>query len=358
MKSFKFYNNLLGWITFFIAVTVYFLTLEPTVSLWDCGEFISSSYKLEVGHPPGAPFFMLTARLASLFAGNNPQKVAMMVNGMSGIASAFTILFLFWTITHLALKLIHSKKADPLNPVHASTEQIAAILSPAEFIIILGSGLIGALAYTFTDTFWFSAVEGEVYASSSLFTAVVFWAILKWENVADEKYANRWLILIAYLMGLSIGVHLLNLLAIPAIVLVFYFRKYRVTPRGIVYALIIAALILATIMYFIIPGVIWLASRFELMFVNGFGLPYNSGVLFYVVLLLGGLIYLIWISLKRNRVLLNTIVTCFTIILLGYSSFLMIVIRSVAEPPMDENDPETVFSLLYYLNREQYGDRL
>ena len=357
MKSFKFYNNLLGWITFFVAVSVYFLTLEPTVSLWDCGEFIASSYKFEVGHPPGAPFFMLTARLASLFVGNNPEKVAMMVNGMSGVASAFTILFLFWTITHLALKLIHLRKADSGSPVHANTDQIASTLSPAEFIIILGSGLVGALAYTFTDTFWFSAVEGEVYASSSFFTAVVFWAILKWENEADEKYANRWLILIAYLMGLSIGVHLLNLLAIPAIVLVYYFRKYRVTPRGIAYALIIAAIILASVMYIIIPGVIWLASRFELLFVNGFGLPYNSGVLFYVLLLLAGLVYGIWVSLKRNKVVLNAILTCFTVILIGYSSFMMIVIRSVAEPPMDENDPETVFSLLYYLNREQYGDR-
>jgi hypothetical protein len=357
MKSFKFYNNLLGWITFFIAVSVYFLTLEPTVSLWDCGEFIASSFKLEVGHPPGAPFFMLTARLASLFAGNNQEKVAMMVNGMSGIASALTILFLFWTITHLALKLVHLKKANLNSPVHANANQIASTLSPAESIIILGSGLVGALAYTFTDTFWFSAVEGEVYASSSFFTAVVFWAILKWENEADEKYANRWLILIAYLMGLSIGVHLLNLLAIPAIVLVYYFRKNKVTPRGIIVALIVAAIILASVMVIVIPGVVWMASRFELMFVNGFGLPYNSGVFFYVVLLLTGLAYGIWISLKRNKVLLNTILTCFTIILFGYSTFLIVVIRSVAEPPLDENDPETVFSLLYYLNREQYGDR-
>jgi hypothetical protein len=357
MKSFKFYNNILGWLTFVIAVTAYFLTLEPTVSLWDCGEFIASSYKLEVGHPPGAPFFMLTARLASLFAGNHPEKVAMMVNGMSGIASALTVLFLFWTITHLALKLIHLRKTGSANPVHANAEQIASSLSPAELIIVLGSGLVGALAYAFTDTFWFSAVEGEVYASSSFFTAVVFWAILKWENVADEKHANRWLVFIAYLMGLSIGVHLLNLLAIPAIVMVYYLRKFKISSRGVVYALIVAAIILASIMYIVIPGVIWLASRFELVFVNGFGLPYNSGVFIYIILLLGGLVYFIWIGLKRKKVLLNTIITCFTVILIGYSSFIIVVIRSFAEPPMDENDPETVFSLLYYLNREQYGDR-
>ena len=357
MKKFKFYNNILGWTTFFIAVAVYFLTLEPTVSLWDCGEFIASSYKFQVGHPPGAPFFMLTARLASLFAGDNPEKVAMMVNGMSGIASAFTVLFLFWTITHLGLKLAHLKNSDSSGYAHANAEQIASTLSPGAIIAVLGCGMVGALAYTFTDTFWFSAVEGEVYASSSFFTAVVFWAILKWENEADEKYANRWLILIAYLMGLSIGVHLLNLLALPAIVLVYYFRKYKITARGTIYALIIAAILLGSIMYIIIPGAVWLATRFELIFVNGFGLPYNSGVLFYAVFLIGGLAYGIWTSLKRNKVLLNTVLTGITVILLGYSSFTMIVIRSIADPPMDENDPETVFSLLYYINREQYGDR-
>ena len=357
MKNFKIYNSVLGWITFVIAAATYLLTIEPTVSLWDCGEFIASSYKLQVGHPPGAPFFMLTARLASLFAGNNPEKVAMMVNAMSGLASAFTVMFLFWTITHLGLKLIHAKNAGLSGYTHANTEQIAQTLSPAMLIAVLGSGLVGALAYTFTDTFWFSAVEGEVYASSSFFTAIVFWAILKWENEAEDKHANRWLILIAYLMGLSIGVHLLNLLAIPAIVMVYYFRKYKITSKGVVYALIIAAILLGSIMYIIIPGIVWLATRFELVFVNGFGLPYNTGVLFYVILLIGGLAYGIWSSLKRNKYLLNTILTGVTVILLGYSSFAMIVIRSVADPPMNENDPETVFSLLYYINREQYGDR-
>jgi hypothetical protein len=357
MKSFKFYNTIFGWGVFIIAAATYFLTLEPTVSLWDCGEFIASSFKLEVGHPPGAPFFMLTARLASLFAGNHHENVAMMVNGMSGIASAFTVLFLFWSITHLALKLICKNNSGLVKSGYANSEQIAAALSPAAIIAVIGSGLVGALAYTFTDTFWFSAVEGEVYASSSFFTAIVFWAILKWENEADEKFANRWLIFIAYLMGLSIGVHLLNLLAIPAIVLVYYFRKYKPTAKGTVYALVLSALILGTVMYLVIPGVVWIATRFELLFVNGFGLPYNSGVLVYVILLLGGLIYGIWKSIKKKKVLLNTVLTIFTVILIGYSSFAIIVIRALADPPMDENNPETAFSLLYYLNREQYGDR-
>jgi hypothetical protein len=357
MKNFRLFNNLLGWLVFFISLIVYFLTLEPTVSLWDCGEFIASSYKLQIGHPPGAPFFMIIARFASLFAGNNAEKVALMVNGMSAMASAFTVLFLFWTITHLALKLIHAKNTGLQQYNHANTSQIAAGLSSAKLIAVLGSGLVGSLAYTFTDTFWFSAVEGEVYASSSFFTAVVFWAILKWENEADDKYANRWLILIAYLMGLSIGVHLLNLLAIPAIVLVYYFRKYKISTRGIIYALIISAVLLGCFMYLIIPGIVWLASRFELIFVNGFGLPYNSGILFYSILLIAGLTYGTMKSLKKNKVLLNTILTAATVVILGYSSYAVIVIRSLADPPMDENDPENVFSLLYYLNREQYGDR-
>ncbi len=357
MKNFKLYNNLLGWLVFFISLIVYFLTLEPTVSLWDCGEFIASSYKLQIGHPPGAPFFMVIARFASLFAGGNTEKVALMVNGMSATASAFTVMFLFWSITHLALKLLHAGIRGLQKSIHANTNQIAASLSPAKLIAVLGSGLVGSLAYTFTDTFWFSAVEGEVYASSSFFTAVVFWAILKWENEADDKYANRWLILIAYLMGLSIGVHLLNLLAIPAIVLVYYFRKYKISTRGIIYALIISAVLLGSFMYFIITGIVWLASRFELIFVNGFGLPYNSGIIFYTILLIAGLVYGIHNSLKKNKVLLNTILTCAAVVILGYSSYAVIVIRSSAEPPMDENDPENVFSLLYYLNREQYGDR-
>ncbi len=226
-----------------------------------------------------------------------------------------------------------------------------------DHFIVIGSGIVGALAYTFTDSFWFSAVEGEVYASSSLFTAVVFWAMLKWENEADEKYSNRWLILIAYLMGLSIGVHLLNLLAIPAIGMIYYFRKYKATTRGVIAALTVSLLLLASIMYIVIPGVVWLASRFELVFVNGFGMPYNSGVLVYCILLVGGLCYGLWKTYQNRNYTFNTILLAFTVILIGYSCYAMIVIRSSANPPMDENNPDNVFSLQYYLNREQYGDR-
>lgn len=341
MKTLRLYNRILGWGVFFISATVYLLTIEPTTSLWDCGEFIASAYKLQVGHPPGAPLFMIVARFFSLFAGNDVTKVALMVNALSGLVSAFTIMFLFWTITHLGIKIV--KPGDEIKSW--------------ELIAILGSSLVGALAYTFSDTFWFSAVEGEVYASSSLFTAIVFWAILKWENVADEKYANHWLILIAYLMGLSIGVHLLNLLAIPAIVLVYYFKKYTYTRKGLIAAILVSVVILGGIMYVVIPGVVWLASRFELLFVNGFRMRYNSGVLVYAALLIGGLIYGILYTHQKKKVLANTIILAITVIIIGYSSFSMIVIRSLANPPMDENSPETVFSLMYYLSREQYGDR-
>jgi len=338
---------------FLISAGVYLLTLEPTVSLWDCGEFISSAFKLQVGHPPGAPLFMIVARFFSVFAGDQVDKVALMVNAFSALASALTIMFLFWTITHLAIRLTNFRNI--LSGVQSEME--VQTLNLRDKIIILGSGAVGALAYTFSDTFWFSAVEGEVYASASLFTAVVFWAVLKWENEAEMKYANRWLILIAYLMGLSIGVHLLNLLAIPAIVLVYYFKKYEVTPSGIIKALLVSVLIIGALMYVIIPGVVWLASRFELLFVNGFGLPYNSGVLVYIVLLLGSLIYGIWRTYQKGKAVLNTVLLMITVIIIGYSSFSMIVLRSLANPPMDENNPETVFALQYYLNREQYGDR-
>jgi hypothetical protein len=340
--KFRFFNNLLGWILFAVSAAVYLLTLEPTVSLWDCGEFISSAFKLQVGHPPGAPLFMILARFFSLFAGNQVDKVALMVNAVSAIASALTIMFLYWTITHLAVRLMAYRNAASDGIDAEKTE----MLSRRDKIIIFGSGLVGALAFTFSDSFWFSAVEGEVYASSSLFTAVVFWAVLKWENEADKPFANRWLILIAYLMGLSIGVHLLNLLAIPAIVLVYYFRKYPVTPAGVIKALLVSVLLLASVMYLIIPGVIWLATRFELVFVNGFGLPYKSGVLFYAVVLMGALIFGIWRTFRQRKVILNTVLLMIAVIVIGYSSYSMIVIRSLANPPMDENNPETVFALL------------
>ncbi|MBT3209481.1 MAG: DUF2723 domain-containing protein [Bacteroidetes bacterium] len=340
MKQFRLLNVTVGWLSFLIAAITYILTIEPTTSFWDCGEFITTAFKLQVGHPPGAPTFMIMARFFTMFT-TDVTQVAKMVNIMSGLASAFTILFLFWTITHIAKKIII--KSDNL--------------SIGQTIAVLGAGFVGALAYTFSDTFWFSAVEAEVYSSSSLFTAVVFWAILKWENVADQKYSNRWIILIAYLVGLSIGVHLLNLLAIPAIVFVYYYKKYQVSQKGIVYALIISIVMLGVIMYGIIPGVVIVASWFELLFVNMFGLPYNTGVMFYILLLLGSIIFGIIYTSKKKKVLLNTIIVSFTAILIGYSSFSMVVIRSLANPPMDQNNPETVFGLLSYLNREQYGDR-
>jgi hypothetical protein len=334
------YNIILGWLAFAIAAITYALTMEPSASLWDCGEFITTAYGLEVGHPPGAPLFMIMARFFTLFA-PDPSYAALMVNLMSALASAFTIMFLFWTITHLAKKLF-VKDGE---------------ISLANGVAVFGAGMVGALAYTFSDTFWFSAVEGEVYALSSLFTAVVFWAILKWENVADEKYANRWIILIAYLMGLSIGVHLLNLLAIPAIIFVYYFKKYEPTRNGILASLGISLVILGVIMYGIIPGVIKMASWFELAFVNGMGAPFNTGVLIYGIAMVALVVWTINYSLKHNKVILNTIATSFVVIMIGYSSFAMIVIRSTANPPMDENDPDNVFALLSYLNREQYGDR-
>ncbi|WP_075602725.1 glycosyltransferase family 117 protein [Saccharicrinis aurantiacus] len=339
MKNHKFLNNLVGWLTFFIAAVTYILTIEPTASFWDCGEFISTSYKLLVGHPPGAPFFMIVGRFFTLFA-PSPGDVAYMINVMSALASAFTILFLFWTITHFARRIFMTKE----NEAWRSWAVIAA-------------GFIGALAYTFSDTFWFSAVEGEVYAMSSLFTAMVFWAILKWEDVADEKYANRWLVLIAYLMGLSIGVHLLNLLAIPAIVMVYYFKKFDVTRNGIIKALLISGVILVGVLYGIIPYTVKIASWFELLFVNSFGAPYNTGIAIYFTLLLCGLVFGILYTHKKQKAIANTILLGVTVILIGYSSFAMIVIRSYANPTMDQNSPEDVFSMMGYLNREQYGDR-
>ncbi len=341
MKTYNRWNLILGWFIFLIAAITYMLTLEPTVSWWDCGEFIASSYKLQVGHPPGAPLFQMMGRIFSLLA-SDPQHVAKMINAMSGLASAFTILFLFWTITHLVKKLVITGEET---------------YTPENMIIVLGSAAVGALAYTFSDSFWFSAVEAEVYGTSSLFTAIVFWSILKWENVSHEKHADRWLILIAYLMGLSIGVHLLNLLAIPAMVLVYYFNRFKVTRTGFFKALLVSVVILAIIMYGIINGLVFFASKFELAFVNGLGLPFNSGVIFYGLLVTGLLVWGIWYTHKKGIATWNNILTGITVIIIGYSSYAMIVIRSAANPPMDENDPANVFALFSYLNREQYGER-
>ncbi|RPH34298.1 MAG: DUF2723 domain-containing protein [Bacteroidales bacterium] len=341
MKKYNLINNITGWAAFLVAAIVYLLTIEPTASFWDCGEFIASAYKLEVGHPPGSPIFMLIGRFFTMFAGD-VSKVAITVNIMSALASAFTILFLFWTITHLAKKLVVKKDVD------AST---------AELIGIMGSGFIGALAYTFSDSFWFSAVEGEVYALSSFFTAIVFWAILKWENEAEKPYANRWLIFIAYMMGLSIGVHLLNLLTIPAIVFIYYFKNYTPTKKGLILASISAITILGLVMYFIIPGTVVFASWFELLFVNGFGLPFNSGLVFFVILISGLLAWGIKYTITHKKVLANTIILAITVILIGYSSYALIIIRSSTNTPLNENSPSNIFALKSYLNREQYGDR-
>ncbi len=342
MNKFRIINNITGWLTFIVAVVVYLMTIEPTASFWDCGEFISTAFKLEVGHPPGAPLFMIIGRFFTLFAGNNTELVPVMINAMSAIMSALTILFLFWTITHYARKIVIKTDAD---------------FTAGNLIAIVGSGLVGALAYTFSDTFWFSAVEGEVYASSSFFTAIVFWAILKWEDVADKEFSNRWLIFIAYLMGLSIGVHLLNLLAIPAIVFVYYYKNYTVTRKGLIITSILSVVILALIMYGIIQGLVLIAGYVELLFVNGFGLPFNTGVLFYVLLVLGLIVWGLYYTYTKKQAIWNTILLGVTVIILGYSSVAMIVIRSNANTPLDENNPDDMFALQAYLNREQYGDR-
>ncbi|NMC38122.1 MAG: DUF2723 domain-containing protein, partial [Bacteroidales bacterium] len=360
MKKFRLINNITGWIVFIVAAVTYLMTIEPTASLWDCGEFIASAYKLEVGHPPGSQVFMVLARFFSLFAGNDVSRVAAMVNAMSAIMSAFTILFLFWTITHLARKIV------------VSTEDFSA----AKITAIMAAGVVGALAFTFSDSFWFSAVEGEVYATSSFFTAAVFWAILKWEDAAHEEHAEKWIILIAYLMGLSIGVHLLNLLALPAIVLVYYFKKFEFSWKGLVYALTGSFVILALLLWGIIPGLVKISSRFDLFFVNSLRLPANSGMIFHMIILAALLVFAISLSMKqghnaltagisatalfftgiwivtgsailnilvlaavssaiwlitsRSRVMLNTTLTVITVILIGYSSTAIIVIRSSA----------------------------
>lgn len=338
-KAFKQLNIIGGWLTWAIASWVYFVTVEPTVSFWDCGEFIATSFKLQVGHPPGAPLFMMIGRMFSMFA--SPESAAYYTNLVSVFSSSFTILFLFWTITHLAKKILGT------NEEISTTQSIAIVLS----------GVIGGLAYTFSDTFWFSAVEAEVYAMSSLFTAIVFWAMLKWENVADEPTGNRWLLFIAYMMGLSIGVHLLNLLAIPAIGFVYYFRKYEITQKGLIYTALISVAILGFVQYGIIQKMVWLAAKFELVFVNSFGLPFNSGVIIFLLLVVAGLVYGLYTSHKKGNVLMNTAFLATTLIIIGYSSFGVIMVRSNADTPMDENNPENPFTLLSYLNREQYGDR-
>ena len=332
-------NNILGWVVLAIASFVYLSTIEPTVSFWDCGEYIATAYKLEVGHPPGGPFFQMLGRIVSMFT--PPDKAAMMINGMSAMCSAFTILFLFWSITALGRLAIKSSGK--------SLEEYS--------IAILGAGFIGALAYTFSDTFWFSAVEGEVYAMSSFFTAFVFWAILKWESIPDDQHPDRWIVLIAYLMGLSIGVHLLNLLTIPALAFVYYFKKYEVSKKGIILTALVSLVILFGIQFGIVQYLIKIGAWFDLGFVNGLGLPFGSGILFFALLVIAGIVYGLKWTREKNKPQWNTIILCFLVILVGYSSYGQIVVRSTANTPMDENNPENVFAFMSYLSREQYGDR-
>lgn len=336
-------NNLTGWLCFLIATVTYILTLEPSVSFWDCGEFIASALKMQVVHQPGAPLFLMIQRFFSLLAFGDVTKVAYFMNVGSAIASAATILFLFWTITALGKKMVIKTEAD---------------YTLGNIITIMGAGAVGALAYTYTDSFWFSAVESEVYALSSLFTAIVFWGILKWEAHADEPRADKWLLFIAYIMGLSIGIHLLNLLTIPAIAFVYYFRKNgRPTNAGIIKTFIVGVLILAFVQYGIIQYVVSFGAYFDLFFVNTLGLGFGTGVLFFAILLVGGLTWGILYSIKHQNKILNLALLSTVLIIFGYGSFAMIVIRAKASPNLNNSNPDNAFSFLGYLNREQYGDR-
>lgn len=342
MFTYQRLNNLAGWLVLIISATVYIVTLEPTASFWDCGEFIAVSNNLMTPHPPGAPLFLLLGRLFSLFASDVTQ-VAYWINMVSALSSAFTILFLFWTITLIARKVMGVEPGEEPEL--------------GKKLAIIGAGLVGSLSYTFTDSFWFSAVEAEVYALSAFFTAFVFWAILKWETVADEKGSDRWLILIAYMVGLSIGVHLLNLVTIPALAFVFYFKKYKPTPKGAGVTFLVSSAILFVILVIIIPGLPSIAGMFEIAFVNGLGMPFNSGSIFFALLLFGGIIFAIYYSQNKGKRMMNTAFLSLMFILVGYSTYAIIIIRSNYNPPIDENNPEDVMTFVSYLKREQYGDR-
>lgn len=340
MLKFKTLNNVFGWLSFIVASLTYMMTMETTASYWDCGEFISAAYKLQVVHPPGAPLFLMIERLFALFA-SSEENVAYFTNLGSALSSSATILFLFWSITLFAKKLVGKKEED---------------FNTTDVILVIGSGLVGALAYTFSDTFWFSAVETEVYAMSSLCTAVVFWAILKWDNIADNKHSDRWLVFIGLIIGLSIGVHLLNLLAIPAIAFVYYFRRFKTTTKGIVYTALASIGILGFIQFGIIPGIVTIASKFDLIFVNGLGLPFWSGAFVWFIILIAALAWGIKYSIKKLNVVLNTSLVVLTSILIGYSSYAMISIRAKADTNINMYANDNIFNLISYLNREQYGE--
>ncbi len=343
MNNFTRLNNIVGWAIFAVALLTYTLTVEPTASFWDCGEFIACSYKLQVPHPAGAPLFLLIGRMASLLAGGDVTKVALMVNMVSVIASAFTILFMFWTISLLARK-IFGKKGEELNTT--------------EIILVLGASAVGSLVYTFSDSFWFSAVEAEVYGMSSFFTAIVIWAAFRWENIEDEAQANRFLIFTAYLVGLSIGVHLLNLVTIPALGLVYYYKKAKkISWKGGIAAFLVGLIVLAVVNTGVITGFPSLGFTFEKLFVNTFGMPFSSGIIFFVILLVGGLSYGIFYTQKRGMVVANTALLSFAFVLIGYSSYTIALIRSNYNPPINENNPSNVLNYVSYLKREQYGSR-
>ncbi|MFI3327656.1 MAG: DUF2723 domain-containing protein [Rikenellaceae bacterium] len=345
MKSYNFWDKTIGWCVFAVAAIVYLLTIEPSSSLWDCGEFIATSYKLEVGHPPGAPLFMILARIATIFAPST-YYVPHMVNGMNALASAFTILFLFWTISHLARKIFLQ--------FQDSKEE----LSEANGWCAIAAAAIGALSYTFTDTFWFSAVEGEVYALSSMFTALVVWLMLKWEDEADAPHALRWIILIAYLMGLSIGVHILNLLTIPALVFIYYFRRWeQTTLKGLFFAAAISGALLIFINVFVLSQSIWIGAMVDTFFVNILGARANIGMALYSLAIIGGLGYASYYTHKRRMVLLNVIALSLTMLFIGYSSYASVTIRAVVNPPMNSNSPSNPHMLLSLLGRDQYGSR-
>lgn len=335
-------NNLLGWITFAVSTLVYVLTLEPTASYWDCGEFIAAAYKMQIVHQPGAPLFLMLQNIFSNLAFGNEEAIAYWMNFGSAVSSGLTIMFLFWTITALARKVLWKGDAE---------------LNQGNLIQIMGAGLVGALAYSFSDTFWFSAVESEVYAMSSLCTAIVFWAILKWEAHAEEPRADKWLLLIAYVMGLSIGVHLLNLLTIPALALVVYFKRVKnPTNGGVFKTLLIGCIIVAFVLWGIIQYLIKFAAYFDLFFVNTLGLGFGTGVVFFALLIIGGLTFGVFHSIKKAKPRLNLILLGVCFIIFGYGSFAMILVRAKADPSLNNSDPDNAFSFLGYLNREQYGE--
>ena len=342
LQNFKRWNRLVGWGVFAIAALTYLLTIEPSSSLWDCGEFIATSYKLEVGHPPGAPLFMLLARIATMFA-PSPEYVPHMVNGMNALVSAFCILFMFWSVTHIARRLVTRN---------------GGLLNSSNTIAILGAGAVGALAYTFTDTFWFSAVEGEVYAMSSMFTALVVWLMLRWEEEADEPHSARWIILIAYLMGLSIGVHILNLLTIPALVFIYYFRKYsKVTLTGLLLASLLAGALLYLINGVIIPYTVAVGAKVDIFCVNKWSWPVNSGMILFALAVFGLLGTAIYVTHRKGLRILNLLAMCVTMIMLGFASYASVTIRASVNPPMNSNNPDNPAALLSMLNRDQYGNR-